>query len=98
MMNPLFMLINTLCGLVFWVVIITVTLSWLVAFNVVNTRHPFMGRVYDALTSLTEKIYAPIRKFIPTIYGGMDISPVIVLIGLQLVQYTLQWLTVRYGI
>lgn len=98
MMNPIFMLIHTVCSLVFWVVIVSVALSWLAAFNVVNTRHPFMGRVVDALNGLTEKLYAPIRKFIPTIYGGMDISPVIVLIALQLVQYTLVWLSTTYGI
>ena len=97
MMNPIFMLISTLCSLIFWLVVITVILSWLVAFNVVNTRHPLMARLYEALNSITEKIYAPIRKAIPTIYGGMDISPVIVLIGLQLIQYTLRWLSVKYG-
>lgn len=98
MMNPLFMLIAMICSLLFWVIIASVILSWLVAFNVVNVRNPMMARIYQALNSFTERLYAPIRKLIPTIYGGMDISPVIVLIILQMVQYTLGWLTVKYGI
>jgi len=98
MMNPVFMLISTLCTLLFWVIIISVILSWLVAFNVVNLRNPLMARVYEGLNSFTERLYAPIRKAIPTIYGGMDISPVIVLIVLQMIQYTLGWLTVKYGL
>ena len=93
MMNPIFMLINMLCDLIFWLIIVSVILSWLVAFNVLNTRHPLMARIYDALNTLTEKIYTPIRKIIPTVYGGMDISPVIVLIGLQFIKYTLVWLS-----
>jgi YggT family protein len=95
MMNPVFMLVSTICSLIFWLIIISVILSWLVAFNVVNTRNPLMARIYDALNTLTEKIYAPIRKVIPTVYGGMDISPVIVLILLQFIQYTLVWLSAQ---
>ena len=98
MMNPIFMLISLLCTLIFWLVIISVVLSWLVAFNVINTRHPLMARFYEAITGLTEKLYAPIRKLIPTVFGGIDISPVIVLILLQLVQYTLVWLSVKFGL
>lgn len=97
MMNPLFMLISLICSLLFWVIIASVILSWLVAFNVVNVRNPLMGRLYQGLNSFTERLYAPIRKVIPTVYGGMDISPVIVLIALQMIQYTLGWLTIKYG-
>lgn len=98
MMNPIFMLISILCKLVFWLVIISVVLSWLVAFNVVNLRNPMMARFYEAVNGLTERLYRPIRKLIPTVYGGIDISPVIVLIALQLIQYTMVWLTVKFGL
>ena len=97
-MNPIFWLISALCSILFWVILISVILSWLVAFNVVNLRNPLMARIYAGLNSFTERLYAPIRKVIPTIYGGMDISPVIVLLLIQLVQYTLVWLSARYGI
>lgn len=98
MMNPIFMLINLLCNILFWIVIASVILSWLVAFSVVNLRNPLMARIHDGLNKFTEILYAPIRKAIPTIYGGMDISPVVVLIALQLVQYTLIWLSVKFGL
>lgn len=97
-MNPIFMLINIFCDIVFWVVILSVILSWLVAFNVVNTRHPLMARIYELLTGITERLYRPIRKLVPTVYGGMDISPVIVLLILYMIQYTLRWLSVKYGL
>jgi YggT family protein len=98
MMNPIFMLISVVCNILFWVILISVILSWLVAFNVVNLRNPLMARLYNGINSFTEILYRPIRKAIPTVYGGMDISPVIVLLAIQLIQYTLVWVSVRYGI
>jgi len=97
-MNPIFMLIVMLCNILFWVIITSVILSWLVAFNVINLRNPHMLRLYQAINSFTDRLYAPIRKVIPTFYGGMDISPVIFLILLQMIEYTLGWLSLRYGI
>lgn len=97
-MNPVFFLITMICTVIFWVVIASVILSWLIAFNVINTRNPTMKRICDGVNSIAEKLYAPIRKIMPTIFGGMDISPVIVLILLQLVQYTLGWMTLKFGI
>jgi YggT family protein len=98
LMNPIFMLISLVCDILFWIVILSVILSWLVAFNVVNTRNPLMARIYNALNGFTERLYAPIRRVIPTVYGGIDISPVIVLLILYMIQYTLRWLSVKYGI
>ena len=95
--NPLFFIIHQLTNIVFWIVVISVIMSWLVAFNVVNVRHPLMRRVYEFITRMSEALYRPIRKVIPTQYGGMDISPVVVLIILQLINYTLYWLHARYG-
>lgn len=97
-MNPFFWLISMVTNLIFWLVIASVVMSWLVAFNVINLRQPLLARLYEGLNSLTERLYAPIRKVIPTVYGGIDISPVIVLIILQLINYTLVWLSVRYGL
>lgn len=97
-MNPIFYLISMVCTLVMWIVIVSVVMSWLVAFNVVNTRNPLMNRLYNGLNSLTEQLYRPIRKLMPTVFGGMDISPVIILILLQLIQYTLGWATINFGL
>ncbi len=97
-MNPIFYLISIICTLIFWLVIVSVILSWLIAFNVVNTRNPLMKRICDGINSLAERLYAPIRKVMPTVFGGMDISPVIVLVLLQLIQYTMAWLSIRFGL
>jgi YggT family protein len=96
--NPLFYLIFLLTDIVFWIIVISVITSWLVAFNVINVRHPLVGRIYHFINTISEFIYRPIRKVIPTNFGGIDISPVVVLILLQLIRYTLVWLHARYGV
>lgn len=97
-MNPLFYLITVLTDIVFWIVLISVILSWLVAFKVVNLDNAAMRRFYDFITGLTEKMYRPIRKVMPTVFGGIDISPVVVLVILQVINYTLYWLSIRFKI
>ncbi len=81
-MNAIVWLIITIIDLYFWVVIISAILSWLIAFNVVNTRNPVIAGIAETLWRLTEPALAPIRRFIPNL-GGIDISPVILLLGLQ---------------
>jgi YggT family protein len=76
---------NFLVDLVFWVVIIQVILSWLINFDVLNLRQPFVWQVWQGLNRLTEPIYRPIRRILPDL-GGIDISPVIVLFGLYALQ------------
>ncbi len=72
-MYAIFWLIDTVIGLYITVVIVQVVLSWLVAFNVVNTRNRFVYLVGDLLYRLTEPALAPIRRFLPS-FGGMDVS------------------------
>ena len=64
-----------------WIVIISAILSWLIAFNVVNTQNRFVYTVGDALYRLTEPALRPIRRYMPDL-GGIDISPVILIFGL----------------
>lgn len=59
-----------------WLVIAGAILSWLIAFNVVNTRNQFVGMVSDFLYRITEPALRPIRNILPNL-GGIDISPVI---------------------
>jgi YggT family protein len=72
-------LIVTLIDLYFWIVVLSAVLSWLIAFNVANPRNPIVGRVWDTLVRLTEPALAPIRRMLPNL-GGIDISPVILLL------------------
>jgi YggT family protein len=96
--NPVFFLIHQITNVIFWIIIISVITSWLVAFNVVNVRHPLMRRIYEFINTVTEYLYRPIRKIMPTIFGGIDISPVVILVILQLINYTLFWLHMRYDL
>ena len=80
-MNALFWLIDQVIGLYITLVIVQVVLSWLVAFNVVNTRNRFVYLVGDFLYRITEPALAPIRRLLPSM-GGMDLSPVVLILGL----------------
>jgi YggT family protein len=91
MMSLLGLILNVI-DLVFWIVIISAVMSWLVAFGVVNLRHPVMAQIYDVLTRVTEPLYRPFRRFIPS-FGGLDVSPVILLLLLTF----LRNLIVEYG-
>jgi YggT family protein len=75
-MHAIFWLIDTVIVLFLWVLGITVVLSWLVTFNVVNTRNRFVYQLGDVLYRLTEPVLRPIRRVIPPI-GGLDLSPLI---------------------
>lgn len=85
-MNPFLWLILTILDLYFYVVIATVVMSWLIAFNVINGGNPYVRQVALALRRLTEPVMAPIRRLLPDL-GGIDVSPIVVLIGLQFVRY-----------
>ena len=77
--------ISALFELYFWIVIASVVLSWLVGFNVVNPYNPAVRAVQSFCYRATEPLLAPIRRFMPDL-GGLDISPVVLLLGLQFVR------------
>ncbi|TIP34385.1 MAG: YggT family protein [Mesorhizobium sp.] len=75
-------LIDTLIYALFiyrWIVIAAAIFSWLYAFNVVNSRNQFVSSVGNALYQMTEPVFRPIRRFMPDL-GGVDISPLVVLV------------------
>ena len=84
--NPFVWLILTLLDIYTWIVIAAVVMSWLVAFGVINTYNQFARSVVHLLSALTEPVFRAVRSVIPPI-GGLDISPLIVLIGLQFLSY-----------
>lgn len=75
-------LLLTVIDLYWWVVIISVAFSWLVAFDVLNTRSQAAQTIWRMVDALTEPLLAPIRSVLPAI-GGLDMSPLILLLGLQ---------------
>ena len=85
MIPTLLWLFNTLIDLYIWVIIAMVIMSWLTAFNVLNPRSPFVAQIDRALYALTNPVFGPVRRIIPSI-GGLDISPIIVLLLLEALQ------------
>ncbi len=74
-------LVDMVIELYIWAVILSAVLSWLVAFNVINTRNRFVYSVGAFLYRVTEPALRPIRSFIPNL-GGIDISPVVLILAL----------------
>jgi YggT family protein len=68
-----------------WLLIAAAILSWLVAFNVVNTRNQFVSAVAEFLYRITEPVLAPIRNIMPNL-GGLDISPIIVILLIMFIE------------
>lgn len=75
-------LIDSIIGLVILAVIVSAVLSWLIAFDVVNTRNRFVYSVVRFLDAVTSPLLSPIQRVIPSL-GGVDISPIILLLLLQ---------------
>ena len=90
MVNPFVWLVLTGIDLYIWVVIIGVALNWLVAFNVVNTSNRLVYMIGDFTHRFTEPVLRRIRQYIPSI-GGMDVSPVVLIMGLVFTQRLILW-------
>lgn len=73
-LGPLFLVVDLVIELFIWALIISAVLSWLVAFNVVNTRNRFVYSVMDFLYRITEPALRPLRSILPN-FGGVDLSP-----------------------
>ena len=70
-----------------WLLIAAAVLSWLIAFNVVNTRNQFVAAVAEFLYRITEPVLAPIRSIMPNL-GGLDVSPgILILIMPRMLNY-----------
>ncbi len=80
-MGPLLLLIDKVLEIYSYIIIAAAIMSWLVAFGVVNVRNQFIRVVVDLLYRLTEPVLRPIRRMLPNL-GGVDISPVVVLLGI----------------
>ncbi len=68
-----------------WIVIASVIFSWLYAFNVINNNNQFVGMVGNFLHKATEPVLRPIRRVLPDL-GGIDISPIVLFVGVYFLQ------------
>ena len=79
-------LFDIILGFYWFVIIAAVVVSWLVAFGVLNTYNPYARGVIRALDALTEPVFRRVRRIVPPM-GGLDLSPLIVLLIIYAVQY-----------
>ena len=84
-MRSILYVILLLLDLYIWLLIAAAVLSWLIAFNVVNARNQFVSMVGDFLFRITEPVLRPIRSIMPNL-GGIDVSPVIVILLIILIK------------
>ena len=81
-MKSILILFDNVVSLYIWVLIVNAIISWLVAFNVLNTSNRFVYSVLEISYKLTEPPLSFIRKYIPN-FGSIDISPIILILGLM---------------
>jgi YggT family protein len=84
-MIPLITAILLFLKVVFYVILAQVIMSWLISFQVLNLRQPFVAQVWDLLNRALAPIYAPIRRIMPAT-PGIDFTPMVVIIGMILLQ------------
>ena len=90
---PLLDVVRFVIDLYIDVLVVAVAVSWLVAFNVLNTRQRFVFMVVDALNRITEPALRPIRRFLPDM-GGLDISPIVLMLILYFIRRVIDELAI----
>ena len=96
MLIALFQVVDLLLRVLGWMIIGQVILSWLVAFNVLNTSSQGLRAFLAALDKITEPLYRPIRKVMPD-FGGIDFSPLVLLLLIQILRMLLSGVAVEFA-
>jgi YggT family protein len=94
MVLALFNVVDFLLSILGWVIIAQVILSWLVAFNVINTSSQGVRAFLAALDRFLDPLYRPVRRLLPD-FGGIDFSPLIVLLLIQVIRMLLRGVAVE---
>jgi YggT family protein len=78
-------LVNSVIGLIIFLLIVQAVISWLIAFNVINLGHPVARQVVSFLDALTDPLLRPLRRIVPRL-GGVDISPIVLILLLGFIR------------
>ena len=81
----LLQIVHIILTVLWWFIIAQAVMSWLIAFNVINTHNQFVGQLWTVLDRITEPLYRPFRRIMPD-FGGLDLTPMVVLILLIILQ------------
>jgi YggT family protein len=81
----LLQIVDILLTVLWWFIIAQAVMSWLIAFNVINTHNDFVGQLWMVLDRITEPLYRPFRRIMPD-FGGIDLTPMLVLILIIILQ------------
>lgn len=87
-MTTLYQALMLILNVVWWIMIAHIIMSWLINFQVLNLRQPLVAQLWDGLSRLLEPLYRPIRGILPDT-GGLDLAPLVVFIGIIVVQRAL---------
>lgn len=93
--GPILKLLYRVIELYMWIVFISVAMSWLTQFNIINLSNRFVYMLYDFMFKVTEPALRRIRMFLPII-GGFDLSPIALLLGLMLVKDMIEEVLVKF--
>lgn len=94
---PIFTLIDAVLQLYIFIVFAMVIMSWLIGFNVINRHNRFVDMVWRTLIALTEPVLRPIRRILPSM-GGLDLSPLILLLAIFFLREMNWWIAARVAI
>jgi YggT family protein len=89
--------LSFILNIVWWIFLIMIIMSWLISFNVINTRNQFVSSVWRVLNQITEPILKPIRRIVPTM-GGLDLSPLIVFVIIFFLQNLIGFYAARAAV
>jgi YggT family protein len=96
-MNPIFYLIYQVLNIYIFIVIAAVIFQLLAQFNLINTRQPLVSAIGEFLWKATEPVLAPIRRRLPNL-GAIDIAPLVLVLLVSVLQYSLVWVSRTAGI
>jgi YggT family protein len=78
-LNTVLDILWIILNIVWWIIVIQAVMSWLIAFNVINTYNDTVRSIWLALQRITDPLYRPIRRIMPD-FGALDLSPLVVLL------------------
>ena len=81
----LIQIVDIILTVLWWFIIAQAVMSWLIAFNVINTHNDFVAQLWMMLDRITEPLYRPFRRIMPD-FGGLDLTPMLVLILIIIIQ------------